>query len=44
MIDTKFFITEENDGIIINSFVTAQIDIDEAIKLLEQTIKERKGE
>ena len=44
VIDTKFFITEENDGIIINSFVTAQIDIDEAIKLLEQTIKERKWE
>lgn len=44
VIDTKFFMTKDNSGMIIKSFVTAQIDIAETIRLLEQTIKERKGE
>lgn len=41
--NTKFDI-EVADSLIVKSFVTAEIDIDELEKLLEQAIKERKGE
>ena len=41
VIDTKFSMTAEDDGILIKSIVTAQIDTDELEKLLEQEIKSR---
>lgn len=40
--NTKFDI-EVADSLIVKSFVTAEIDIDELEKLLEQAIKKRKG-
>lgn len=39
--DTKFLIATADDGIIVTSFVTAEIDIDELKNLLEQIIKDR---
>lgn len=41
VINTKFSITAEDEFINVKSFVTAQIDIDELDKLLEQEIKNR---
>lgn len=40
--DTKFSLDMDEGGILIKSFVTAQIDTAELEKLLEQTIKERR--
>ncbi|MBR1646128.1 MAG: hypothetical protein IJ685_05040 [Selenomonadaceae bacterium] len=39
--DTKFKIVEDADGILVKSFVTAQVDIDELETLLKQAIAER---
>lgn len=39
VIDTKFSIATDNNGIIVKSFVTAQVDTDELEKLLEQEVK-----
>ena len=41
VIDTKFSIEKDDGEIVVKSFVTAQIDIDELEKLLEQAIKSR---
>ena len=41
VIDTKLSMEPENDGINVQSFVTAQVDTDELEKLLEQEIKSR---
>ena len=41
VVDTKFSMEPEENFIKIKSFVTAQIDVDELKKLLEQTIKSR---
>ena len=41
VIDTKFSMTSQENGILIKSFVTAEIDTDELEKLLEKAIKER---
>ncbi|MBR0103136.1 MAG: hypothetical protein IJQ01_06520 [Selenomonadaceae bacterium] len=40
--DTKFSLDMDEGGILIKSFVTAQIDTSELEKLLEQAIKERR--
>ena len=40
--DTKFSLDMDEGGILIKSFVTAQIDTAELEKLLEQAIKERR--
>ena len=40
--DTKFSLDMADDGILIKSFVTAQIDTAELEKLLEQAIKEHR--
>ena len=37
--ETKFFLTDDGNVIIVKSFVTAQIDTDELKKLLEEAIK-----
>ncbi|MBQ4402783.1 MAG: hypothetical protein II857_00030 [Selenomonadaceae bacterium] len=44
VIETKFLLAAADDGIIVTAFVTAEIDTDELKNLLEQAIKERKGE
>lgn len=44
VIETKFSMESDGDGITVKSFVTAEIDIEEVVKLLEQLIKDRKGE
>ena len=41
VIDTKFSMEPEDDSIKVKAFVTAQIDIAELEKLLEQAVKER---
>ena len=41
VINTKFYMANENDGTLVKSFVTAQIDTDELEKLLEQEIKNK---
>ena len=40
--DTKFSLDMDEGGILIKSFVTAQIDTEELAELLEQAIKERR--
>ena len=44
VIETKFTMESDGDGITVKSFVTAEIDIEEVVKLLEQRIKDRKSE
>ena len=44
VIETKFTMESDGDGITVKSFVTAEIDIEEVVKLLEQLIKDRKSE
>lgn len=44
VIETKFNMKDDGDGITVKSFVTAEIDIEEVVKLLEQLIKDRKSE
>ena len=41
VIDTKFSMAEDDAGIIVKSFVTAQIDTDELKILLDKAVKER---
>ena len=41
VIDTKFSIINDEDGITVKSFVTAQVDTDELKKLLEEEIKNK---
>lgn len=41
VIDTKFSMDNEEDLIKVKAFVTAQVDVDELKKLLEQEIKNR---
>ena len=42
VIETKFAMEDDGDGITVKSFVTIEIDIEEVIKLLEQLINERR--
>ncbi|MBR0261519.1 MAG: hypothetical protein IJQ85_06965 [Selenomonadaceae bacterium] len=41
VIETKFSMINDKDGITVKSFVTAQVDTDELEKLLEQEIKNK---
>ena len=43
VIDTRFSMMPEDDGILIEAFVTAEIDTDELEKLLAEEIKSRRG-
>ena len=42
--NTKFFIDEYNGGLLVKSFVMAEIDTDELETLLEREVKARLGE
>ncbi len=41
VIETKFAMDDGGDGIIVKSFVTVEIDIEEVVKLLQQLIASR---